>query len=187
MGLERVTEMKVRCFMIRQFALSLEAMALFAILLPLPAQNEANQSAQLEVENVHAVPQVYVDIRLRASEKPIFVPYCGESEGGEKVLCTVATHLEVKTKDGWRPAKLRITFGVLGALSLSHARGVQIAPKSSASFSFQFSRRFFEVDSGQQLRVRVDAWSDEQSMKAGRQPTQFISPPFNCPETGTGQ
>lgn len=171
----------------RQFALRLVAVASFAVLLPLHAQSEANQAAQLEVENVHAVPQVFVDLRLRASEQPMFIPYCEESEGGEKILCTVATHLEVKTKDGWRPAKLRTTFGVLGGLSLSHARGIQIAPQSVASFSFQFSRRFFEVDPGQQLRVRVDAWSDEQSMKAGRQGMQLVSPPFNCPETGTGR
>jgi hypothetical protein len=172
--------------MTRKFVLSLAAVALFAILLPLHAQDEANQAAQVEVEHVTAVPQVYVDIRLRASEQPMFIPYCGESER-EKILCTAATHLEVKTKNGWRPAKLRTTFGVLGALSLSYARGIQIARKGGASFSFQFSRRWFEVDPGQQLRVRVDAWPDEQSMKAGRQGMQLVSPPFNCPETGTGR
>jgi hypothetical protein len=167
--------------MIRQFALSLLAVVLFAILLPSHAQSEVNQVAQVEVENVQAVPQVFVDLRLRASEEPIFVPCCWESEGGEKLLCTVATHLEAKTKDGWHSAKLRTTFGVLGGLSLSHARGIKIASNSTASFSFQFSTRFFEVHPGQQVRVRVDVWFDEQSMKAGQQPTQFISPPFICP------
>jgi hypothetical protein len=173
--------------MIRQLALSLAAVGFFAIPSPLHPQNEANQAVQLDIENVQAVPQVFVVLRLRVSGQPMFVPYCGETEVREKVLCTDATHLEIKTKGGWRPAKLRTTFGVLGALSLEYARGVQLAPKSAVSFTFQFSRRFFEVDPGQQLRVVVDAWSDEQSMKAGGRRMQLVSPPFNCPEAGTGR
>jgi hypothetical protein len=173
--------------MTRRLMVSLAAAALFAIPLPLHAQSDADQTAQLEVESVQAVPQVFVNIQLRVPKQPMFIPYCGEAEGGEKVLCTGATHLEVRTKEGWRPAKLRTTFGVLGALSLQRARGVQIAPKSGASFSFQFSRRFFEVDPGQQLRVVLDAWSDQQSMKAGGRRMQLISPPFDCPEIGTGR
>jgi hypothetical protein len=38
------------------------------------------------------------------------------------------------------------------------------------------------VESGQQLRVVIDAWSDPQSMKNGAEPIKIYSDPFQCPE-----
>ena len=169
----------------RQLTLSLATVAFISTALSLCAQNKSNPVAQLDVGSIRAIPQVYVDLRLRAPDLEIFVPYCGESEGGGKVLCVAATRLEVETKTGWHPAKLRTTYGVLGALSLDRARGVLIAPKNEASFSFQFSTYFFEVAPGQRLRVVVDAWSNEESMKTGGPSMQFVSPPFKCPDGET--
>jgi hypothetical protein len=162
-------------------------MALFVIALPLQSQIGPDGGPGLDVRSVRAVPQVYVALQLRTSDQQVFLPYCAEFEGGEKVLCTMAARLEVHTAQGWRRAKLRTTYAVLGGLSLDRARGTLIPPRSVASFSFQFSRRFFEVEPGQQLRVVADAWPDEQSMKTGGQSVQFISMSFKCPQTGTGE
>ncbi len=143
--------------------------------------------ARLQVGYVRAVPQVYVPIVVQASDAALFVPYCGELEGGEKVLCTAGTHLEVRTSSGWRNAGLRKTYGVLGASALGSSGGRVIESQSKATFTYEFSRRYFLVEPGQSLRVVVDVWADEKSMKSGVAPTQLTSPPFVCPQSGTGQ
>ncbi len=172
--------------MSRQLKLGLAAIVLCGVRVPAQAQSKSTPAAQVDVESVEAVPQVYVRLRLHTAGQPMFVPYCGGPEGG-KVLCVAATHLEVKTKEGWQPAKPRTTFGVLGARSLEYAQGVVIAPGSEAFFIFEFSRRYFKVDPGQQLRVVVDAWPDKQSMKAGGRRAELRSPPFRCPDVGTSR
>ena len=129
--------------MTKQLVFSLAAVALLGIARLLQGQNESEQVSRLDIEGVRAVPQVYVSLRLRTSDQQVFIPYCGESEGGEKILCTLGAHLQVQTSKGWRPAKLRTTYGVLGASFLGRAGGSLIAPKSGGSFEFQFSRALF--------------------------------------------
>lgn len=173
--------------MTNQLVFTFAAIALFGISRPVQCQKESKQVAQLEIGSIRAVPQVYVSLRLRTSDQQVFVPFCGESESGGKILCALGAHLQVRTSKGWRPAKLRTTYGVLGASLLERAGGSLIPPKSGESFDFQFSRRFFKVEAGQQLRVVVDTWPDEQSMKTPGRSIQLVSPPFECPQTGTGQ
>ena len=170
-----------------QLVVSFAVVALFGSPHPLRCQNESKEAARLEVGSIRAIPQVYIALRLRTSDQQLFVPYCGESESGEKILCTLGSHLQVHTGQGWRPVKLRTRYGVLGAASLGRVGGSLITPRSEASFSFQFSRRFFEIEPGQQLRVVVDAWLDMESMKTGGRSIQLTSAPFECPQTGTGQ
>lgn len=147
----------------------------------LDAQKGAGASStQVRIDSVRAIPLIYVPLHLLVSDQPVYVPYCGESEG-HKFLCTVATHLEVATRSGWRPASLNTECGVLGGLSLDHAAGVLIEGGKEGVFTFEFSPRFFKVRPGQQLRVVIDAWPDEQSMKAGRSALHLVSPPFICP------
>jgi hypothetical protein len=102
-------------------------------------------------------------------------------EGGEKVLCNQGSHLQILTNQGWRLAKLRTTNGVLVAASPEKADFIIIPPQSDAVFIFQFSRIFFKVEPGQQVRVVVDAWPNEQSMKNGEQTIKLITQPFKCP------
>jgi hypothetical protein len=173
--------------MTKQLVLGFALVVLFGTPRTLRCQNESKEVAQVEIETTHAIPQVYVVLRLRTLDQQVFVPYCGEVEGGEKILCTAGAHLQVQTGQGWRPAKLRTRYGVLGAESLGRAEGSLIAPRSETSFGFEFSRLFFEVEPGQRLRVVIDAWPDMESMKAGRRSFQLTSPPFECPPTDTGQ
>ncbi len=170
--------------MIKQLVPIFAVVALFGTTRSLRCQSQPKAVAQLELGSVHAVPQVYVGLRLRTSDQQVFVPFCGEAEGGLKILCTAGVHLEVQAGQGWRPVKLRTTYGALGASSLGRARGDLIAPKSEASFIFQFSRRYFEVEPGQHLRVVVDAWPDKEAMKTGGPSTSLTSPPFECPQIG---
>jgi hypothetical protein len=173
--------------MFKQFILGLAAVACFGIGSPSPAQIESRPVAKIEISSVFAVPQIYVSLRLTTAEQQVFVPYCGESENGQKVLCTLGAHLEVQSRQGWSPVKLRTNYGVLGASRPGRAGGRLIAPKSGETFSFEFSRRFFEIEPGQQLRVVVDVWPDEQSLKTDGKSSQLTSPPFNCPDTGAGK
>ena len=83
----------------------------------------AAPKAQLGVRNV--IPSVNVVIELQAAEEQISVPYCGETEYGTPILCFLKALLEVQTREGWRPAKLRTTYGVLGV-----PPAVRILPKS---------------------------------------------------------
>jgi len=171
----------------RELFINVIAVSLLILVQTLKAQSGSKQPTQLDIRGVHAVPQVYVTLQLRTFDQQVFVPYCGQLESGEKILCTVATHLEVETHNGWHPAKLRTRYGVLGGVSLEGAKGALIPPHTDTSFAFQFSRRFFEVDPGQRLRLVVETWGDERSMRAGdRSLRQLVSPSFRCPETGLG-
>jgi hypothetical protein len=161
------------------------AIALIGTLQWVPGQSQSKQEAHLSIGSIGTVPQIYVHIELQTSTEQLFVPYCGESEAGEGFLCTLGTHLEVQTGHAWHPVKLRAALGVLGGLSLDRAKGIRIAPKSGAAFIFQFSRRYFVVNPGQRLRIVVDAWADEQSMRAGRPSIQLTSPAFECPSDVT--
>jgi len=145
----------------------------------------AAPKAQLTVKTV--VPQVEVVVEIQSAGQHLVVPVCGETEYGTAILCVPGARLEVQTQEGWRPAKLRTTYGALGGPPGGRIAGRAIAPKSRDSFVFVFSRRFFEVEVGQRLRVSVDAWPDEQSMRSGGQSIQLASPPFECPESGTGR
>jgi hypothetical protein len=145
------------------------------------AQEEAGtSSAQVRIRSVRAIPQVYVALQLSASDQQLFVPYCGESEG-TKFLCTVAAHLEIASQHGWRAAKHNTESGVLGGVSLENAVGITFERGKEGVFTFQFSPSFFEVRSGQRLRIIIDAWPDEQSMKRDHAVLHLVSPPFVCP------
>jgi hypothetical protein len=180
--------------------LCLAVVALFGIGQALRGQSEPKEGPRLDLGNVGAIPQIYVSLRLRAPDKQIFVPYCGQSKIGTwdkslfapyqsqavanttRILCTAGTHLQVRSGAEWVPAGARTTFGILGRLPLDLADGVLIAPGSELSFEYEFSRRYFQVEPGQLLRVIVDLWPDEESMKSGRPSTKIASPPFECPQ-----
>jgi hypothetical protein len=149
-------------------------------LLVLLAAQEVPKAATLSIERVRSVPQIYVSIGIETTDRPLFVPYCGTSEGGERILCTAGTRLEVQVQGGWIPVKRKTTHGVLGAAQLDRTGGRLIEPQSRATFLLQFSTHFFDVAPGQRLRVVVDTWADETSMKSRQLPIPFSSPAFTC-------
>lgn len=146
-------------------------------------QNGPVGTATIEVRSV--IPQVYAAFELRAEDN-IVIPYCAETELGTPILCFSRIRLQVETAGQWRAAKLRKTFGVLANPIDARMKARIMGPGTKAVFVFVFSRRFFEVDPGQKMRVIVEAWSDSESMRTRRPPIQLTSPAFECPESGTG-
>lgn len=169
-----------------QLMLGLAAVTLFGTGQLLRSQSEPKEGPRIALGSVRAVPQVYVSLRLRAADKQIFVPYCGQPERGTTItgiLCTLGTHLEVRRGSEWYPARPKTSLGaILGGLRLDLADGSLLPPGIEEEFEYVFSRRYFEVDPGQTLRVAVDVWPDEQSMRGGRKSTQIASPAFECPQ-----
>jgi hypothetical protein len=144
----------------------------------------ASAKARLVVKNV--VPQIDVVVELQAGGEQAVVPVCGETEYGTPILCILKTRLQVQTRGGWRPVRLRTTYGVLGGSPEGRITGKVVQPMGKGTFVFVFSRRYFDVEVGQRLRILVDAWPDEQSMRSRGTPIQMASTPFECPESGTG-
>ncbi len=127
-------------------------------------------------QRLHVVAIIF---QLTTSEDPMFVPYCEKQEGGEEVLCSLATHLEFQTTHGWQKAVF--TEANLLSKDLRKADGRVVPPRSKKSFFFLFSTEIYRIKPGTRLRVIMDAWPDEASMRAGAPPTQVTSPEFVCP------
>ena len=138
--------------------------------------------ARLDVEA--ALPTIVVVIQLHSIERQLFVPVCGEDEMGTPILCGGSARLEIHTAAGWSPAKLRTDYGVLGAPPPARLGGRLLEPNGDARFLFLFSRADFDVKTGQRVRIVLDTWSDERSMKAGVTAVPLPSPPFRCPTSG---
>ncbi len=147
----------------------------------LPSLGQGASGPTLQVTRVQLSQWVSVQITVFSPEKDLFVPYCGESEGGTQRLCSLPTHLEIETKQGWLPAKLRTADAVLGGVPADSWKAQRIPAGRWHDFSFGFPQDEFAVERGQRLRVEVYAWPDEQSMKSGAPPIRLTSPTFECP------
>jgi len=143
--------------------------------------------SEARITTARAIPQIAVYVELQAGKEQMVVARCGETIARMPILCTSRARLEVQTQKGWKAAKLRTTYGVLGGPPRGQEAGLLVAADERASIAYVFSRRFFEVDSGQMLRVVVDTWPNERSMKDGGPPGQLVSPSFECPESGVGR
>lgn len=132
------------------------------------------------------IPFVHVRIDVPAAARSFYVPLCGEGTFGGPVLCGSGAHLQVQIRGQWRQARLRTTFGVLGAEKMDRVPGRLVEEKSKISLLFQFSSRWYDVNPGQLLRVLVDTWRDEQSFRNHEPPNQLATPVFRCPVTGMG-
>jgi hypothetical protein len=150
---------------------------------PLAAQGELNHDARVVIGGLVLTHQVRVGVEVQppASGQQLFVPYCVEHELGDRVLCVVGSRLEVQAEDGWRPALPRQEGTALAGIPLRRARGRAVPPGSTEHFIFEFSKDFLAVDAGQRLRIVVDVWRTEESMRAGDASIKLTSPPFDCP------
>ena len=131
--------------------------AAFAIVAPLSSQNDQTRAVELKIRNV--LPFVNVVMELSTATQQVVFPYCGEFPR-TPILCVQNVTLEVRTPEGWSAAKLRTRFGVLGG---SPSLGTKaLVPGSRTSVAYEFSRRWWEIEVGQELRLVVDVWPDEQ-------------------------
>ena len=153
--------------------------ALLAMAQALPSQNASKPTA--EVTSAQVSRSVSLRISVFSPEKDLLVPYCGEGEGGGESLCNLSIHVEVETREGWRPMKPRFREVVLGGVPPDKWKFRLIPAGRRHDFYFVFTEDDFAVERGQRLRVVVDTWSDEQSMRTRQKPTQLASPAFDCP------
>jgi hypothetical protein len=164
--------------MIKQ-TLGLTLMALLGIWRPLVCQDGPKEMGKIEITKVDAVPIIIISVIVHTSDQQLFIPYCGEAEGGHKILCRQGTELQVNKSDVWQAADLRTTYGVIGASKMS--KGIMITPNSKEKLFFQFERRYYKVEPGQTLRLVVNGWHDKESMDSGGQIIPLTSLPFKCP------
>ena len=159
----------------------LSAAAVFLVGVPQPLSCQSTLKASASVADVQLVQTVSVRITLFSPDAQLFVPYCGEGESGSETLCNLAIHLEVETREGWRPIKLRTTDAVLGGVPSTRWKVRPIPAGHRHDFVFAFPRNEFSIEHGQRLRAVIDAWPDEQSMRAGNAAIKLNSAPFECP------
>ena len=124
---------------------------------------------------------VEVQIRVRAGEQQLAIPFCQTDEGQREILCNLATTLEVKTRTGWHPAKTPPDSGLFGGAPLIRANVRLIPPHKSAIFTYEFTKGVFSITPGQQLRVMVDAWPDQKSVTTNVPGLRIASPMFAYP------
>jgi hypothetical protein len=124
-----------------------------------------------------------VTVSILAGDRDLIVPYCGLARSEEESLCgpPTPTRLEVHTAKGWRPVGLRTGDAVLGALSPEVWKARLIPARKGHVFSLLFSKDDFAVERGQRLRLVIEAWPDEQSMRSGGRPIQLVTAAFECP------
>jgi len=133
------------------------------------------------IKRVDLIHSISVAITLFSSERDLFVPSCGKGEDGTESLCSLPAYLEVKTHQGWSSVKLRHTGAVLGYVPQPRWKVERIGAGERHNFTFEFRKEDFAVDRGQNLRVVVAAWTDEQSTKNDKPPIKLASAPFECP------
>ncbi len=166
--------------MVKRGTVAFVVLVLFAQAPALLGQKEPSQKPRIWVYVPPGRYLIEVDVWLHTSEEPLFVPYCGEQESGREDLCAAAAWLERQSRDGWRKAEVRnATMGP--GRDPRKAEGVLIPSRSKRVFSFSFNTDVFGIPPGTRLRVVVDAWPDEKSLREGVPPVQVTSPEFVWP------
>lgn len=134
------------------------------------------------VASVRSIPLVRVRLVVRnTTSSPIVVPKCGE-RAGTPMLCGLATHLEVMTEHGWKQAEPAKERGVLGGLPITV--GVSVMPDYEKTFEWEFASNLFTIGRGAQVRLLLDTWRDEPSMKTEKPALLIPTGGFEIPVSG---
>lgn len=165
--------------MVKRGTIAFVVLVLFAFAALLSGQKEPGKNMGIRLWALQRVNVVTAGFLLATSENPMFVPYCGKTESGEELLCTLAARLEVQTPRGWDKAE--VMNANLLTKNPRKAEGRLIPPRSKSSFFFHFNPDVYRIPPGTRLRVVVDAWPNENSMRSGAPPIQVTSPEFVCP------
>ena len=141
---------------------------------------QAVSGLKASVQSVRAVPLVRLQLVVRnTTSKLIFVPTCGD-RGGIPFLCSLATHLEVFGGKGWKPANAAKDSPLLGGIPITG--GIVVKPGDEATFGWEFVTTLFAIPNNAQLRLVLDAWRDETSMKGDKPSDAIPSEDFKIPE-----
>ena len=149
----------------------------------MPGQSHSAQT-QVGITSTRSFRTVEVDVMLTAHDEQLIVPYCGEEEGGLRVLCALGTQLQARVGKHWHPVGFRDAGAEGGGVPLKTARASVVAPGTAAHYLFRCNMDFLALESGQPLRLIVNTWPNEGSMRSGETPKELASPQFRCPRSG---
>ena len=132
--------------------------------------------------NVQPSKVIYVKMDVRTSKRPLMLPSCGGNEPDGYSLCLGESFLEIKRGKNWERAKPpRGMLATLGVEDMSKSKWIKVETSSSVPFVFAFTPELLGIAKGDQLRITVDAWTDQSSPKLESSHLTFISPVFVCP------
>jgi len=151
--------------------------ALFA--LGLTAQQ--SQHSRIQLNDTRIARVFSIRLTVFAVDQDLMIPFCGEGEGGTRTLCSLPTRLEVKTLQGWKTVKLKHSHRILGGIPPDKWKAQPVKNSQHGDFIFIFHIDEFDTRSGDELRLVVDTWPDEESMRSGKNPINFISSTFKSP------
>jgi hypothetical protein len=166
------------------------AAALIVVMLFATALGQASASQAKASEARQGQPDVFilsarefirVQVQVNTSQRQWSVPYCqvsGSSGSSFEQLCSGWTRLERRTNSGWWPVERRYKETRLGDVP---PRAITISPNSGHRFLYVFSKEIFAVKTGEQLRVSIPTYADEEAFKRGAEPAWIATPPFECP------
>jgi len=124
-------------------------------------------TAGAHTEILSALTKVVVRARIVAGAEPLVIPTCGTSDNQEPHLCTLGVGIEVETAHGWVAASLTPDIGsVPGGIPLDRTKAKTIEPGMNAEVRFTFDKQDYVLRAGQHVRLRIDTWSTEDSMRA---------------------
>ncbi len=168
-------------------AKTVSASALMVVMLFATAFGQASASQAKASEARQGQPDVFilsarefirVEVQVNTSQRKWSVPYCQVSGSSPEQLCSGWTRLERKTNSGWRPVELRYKETRLGDLP---PKAITISPNSGHRFLYVFSKELFAIKTGEQLRVSIAMYADEEAFKRGVEPAWLATPPLECP------
>lgn len=163
-------------------AISIVVVALLLRPMQLRADNAAEAEVRItkiglaELEN----QSVRIHYRVSAGGKLIFVPVCQQPTNEIAFPCMV--RIEVHTSQGWVPVQIKRKYKAkLGFLPAEYWKPQVVLPGQSASFTYSFLMKLFAIKQGERLRLAVDVWMDEKTMKTGENGIHVVSRSFACP------
>jgi len=173
--------MKVNSFLCRREILS--AVLVWCVTVSRATAAQDGPKPDIRVTEARPVHSLVITVSVSSSDEKLVVPNCGQDLLGQESLCgpPFPTHLEVQTAKGWHSVGFRTPDRVLGSLSPKIWKASEIPPGGHRKFVFLVSKDDFALETGQRVRIVVDAWHDEQSMRNGGKSLQIVSLPFNCP------
>jgi len=146
------------------------------------AQETAKVHPSGEITSIEPTALISVRFEIRATDKQIVIPYCWKQEGNEYLLCSKEVYLEVSNGRTWKRATVRRGLAaVLGGLPREELKPAMIAPGDRGYFVFVFSKELLDIQKGEHARVKVSAWTNQESMGDSHPNEVLVSPVFDCP------
>ncbi len=135
------------------------------------------------IRSVEANRYIGVRIEIHAKDAPLVIPICGSNvESGEHRLCGLASRLQVRTSNGWRPVTVRKGLAAeLGGVARGVWKPLRIEPGNTEFLVYSIDPELLDVRRGDQLRFELNTRSSEASMRISDSENRLTTPPFECP------